>query len=97
MSLPEIEVFIEKLSPKILGRFGKENPSKRRVQSRLCAAQVRCDVVNFGANFIRYIQLVKQNLVYACRAAVSVVRYVYTFWNHLSEFLRQPGTPPCAA
>ena len=30
MSLPGIEVLIEKLLPKILGRLGKENLSKRR-------------------------------------------------------------------
>ena len=30
MSLPGNEVLIEKLLPKILGRLGKENPSKRR-------------------------------------------------------------------
>ena len=29
MSLPGVEVLIEKLLPKILGRLGKENPSKR--------------------------------------------------------------------
>ena len=29
MSLPGMEVRIEKLLPKILGRLGKENPSKR--------------------------------------------------------------------
>ena len=32
MSLPGVEVLIEKLLPKILGRLGKENPSKRRCQ-----------------------------------------------------------------
>ena len=30
MSLPGIVILTEKLSPKILGRLGKENPSKRR-------------------------------------------------------------------
>ena len=30
MSLPGVEVRIEKLLPNILGRLGKENPSKRR-------------------------------------------------------------------
>ena len=30
MSLPGIVALIEKLLPKILGRLGKENPSKRR-------------------------------------------------------------------
>ena len=29
MSLPGVEVLIEKLLPKILGRLGKENPSKK--------------------------------------------------------------------
>ena len=29
MSLPGVEVPIEKLLPKLLGRLGKENPSKR--------------------------------------------------------------------
>ena len=41
MSLPGIEVPIEKLLPKILWRLGKENPSKRRCKvafvQRKCA------------------------------------------------------------
>ena len=41
MSLPGVEVPIEKLLPKILGRLGKENPSKRRCKvtfvQRKCA------------------------------------------------------------
>ena len=47
MSLPGIEVPIEKLLPKILGRLGKENPSKRRCKVAFVqrTAQVRCDVV----------------------------------------------------
>ena len=66
------------------------------MQSCLCTAQVCCDV-NFGMISVHYIQVVQQKLVYACRAVVSVVRYVYTFRNYLSECLRQSGTPPSAA
>ena len=41
MSLPGVEVPIEKLLPKILGRLGKENHSKRRCKvSCLCTAPV---------------------------------------------------------
>ena len=67
------------------------------MQSCLCTAQVFCDVVSFGTISVRYVQLVKQKLVYACRAAVGVVRHVYAFRNYLSEFLRQSGMPPSAA
>ena len=42
------------------------------MRSCLCTAQVRCDV-SFDTISIRYVQLVKQKLVYACSAAVSVV------------------------
>ena len=46
------------------------------------AAQVCCDVVSFGTISIRYVKLVQQRLVYACRAVVSVVRCVYAFRNY---------------
>ena len=97
MSLPGIEVFIEKLLPKILVRLEKANPSIKTMQSCLCTAQVRCDVVSFGTISVRCVQLVKQKLVHACRPAMSVVRCVYAFRNYLSEFLQQLGTPPSAA
>ena len=90
MTIPGTEVLIEKLLPKILGSLGKENTS-------FCTVQVRCDIISFGTISVRYIQLVKQKLMYAYRAAVSVVQYVYGFWNYLSEFLRQSGTLPSAA
>ena len=91
MSLPGIEALIEKSLPKILGRLGKEfEPLKKTTQSCLCTAQVRCDVVSFSTISVRYVQLVKQKLAYACRLAVSVVRYVYAFRNYLSECLRSP-------
>ena len=66
MSLPGVEVPIEfeKLPPKILGRLGKENPSNT-MQSCLCTAQVRCDIVSFGTISVRCVQLVTQNVVYA--------------------------------
>ena len=67
------------------------------MQSCHCTAQVCCDIVSFGKISVRYVQLVKQNLVHACRLAVSVVRYVYAFWNYLSKCLQQSGTPPSAA
>ena len=47
------------------------------MQSFLCTAQVRGDVVSLGTISICHVQLGKQKLVYACRAAVRVVRYVY--------------------
>ena len=34
------------------------------MQSCLCTAQVRCDVVSFGTISIRYVQVVKQKLVH---------------------------------
>ena len=63
------------------------------MQSCLCTTQVRCEVISLGTVSTRYV-LVKQKLVHASRAALSVVRYVYTFWDYLSEFPWQPGTPP---
>ena len=59
-------------------------------------------VVFGGLTYIReytvcYVQLVKQKLVHARRAAVSTVQYVYAFRNYLSEFLRQSGTATSAA
>ena len=59
----------------------------------LCTAQVRSDVVSFGTISIHYIQLVKQNIGYACWAVGSIVREVYALQNYLSEFHRQSGTP----
>ena len=43
-SLPGIEVRIEKSLPKILGRLGKENPSKRR--SKVAFVQRKCSVTS---------------------------------------------------
>ena len=69
MSLPGIEAPIENLLPKVLGRLEKE----KMIQNCLCTAQVWCDVVSFGTISVRYVQLVKQYIVYTCRVAVSVV------------------------
>ena len=67
MSLPGVEVPIEKCLPKILLRLGKENPSQRQCKvARLYTAQVRCDVVSFGTISVRYVHLVMTNLVHAC-------------------------------
>ena len=44
MSLPGVEVLIEKLLPKILGRLGKENPSKRRC--KVCFVRHKCAVTS---------------------------------------------------
>ena len=44
MSLPRVEVLIEKLLPKILGRLGKENPSKR--QCKVAFVQRKCAVTS---------------------------------------------------
>ena len=44
MCLPGIEVLLEKLLPKILRRFGKENPSKRRC--KVAFVQRKCTVTS---------------------------------------------------
>ena len=44
MSLPGVEVPIEKLLPRILGRLGKENPSKR--QCKVAFVQRKCAVTS---------------------------------------------------
>ena len=44
MSLPGIEVLIEKWLPKILGRLGKENSSKRRC--KVAFVQRKCSVTS---------------------------------------------------
>ena len=44
MSLPGIEVLIEKLLPKILVRLEKENPSKRRC--KVAFVQRKCTVTS---------------------------------------------------
>ena len=44
MSLPGVEVPIEKLLPKILGRLGKVNPSKRRC--KVAFVQRKCAVTS---------------------------------------------------
>ena len=44
MSLPGVEVHIEKLLPKILGRLGKENSSKRRC--KVAFVQRKCAVTS---------------------------------------------------
>ena len=55
------------------------------MQSCLCTAQVRCDVVSFGTISVRYVQLVKNNLVHAYRASVSIIQYVYAFRSYFSD------------
>ena len=62
-----------------------------------CTAQVRCDVVSFGTILYASYRSQAKRVMYACQAAVSVVRYVYTFRNFVSEFLQQSGTPPSPA
>ena len=44
MSLPGVEELIEKLLPKILGRLGKENPSRR--QCKVAFVQRKCAVMS---------------------------------------------------
>ena len=44
MSLPGVEVLNEKLLPKLLGRLGKENPSKRRC--KVAFVQCKCAVMS---------------------------------------------------
>ena len=61
---------IEKLIPKILGGLGKENPSKKRcevafVQHKCPVTSVSVRVLTFS---VHYVQLVKEKVVYACRA-----------------------------
>ena len=67
------------------------------MQSCLCTAQVRCDVVSFGTISVRYVQLVMNNLVHAYSASVSIIQYVYAFRSYFSDFLRQSGTLTSAA
>ena len=73
--------------------IGEGEPLKKTMQSCLCTAQVRCDIVSFGMISVHYVQQDKQKLVHACRLATSVVRCVYAFRNYLFEFLRQFSTP----
>ena len=94
MILPGIEVLIWKVVTQNIREIGEE-PLYKTMQSCLVAL-VRC-VVNFGTISIRYVQLVKQKLLQACRLAVSDVRCVYEFRNYLFEFLQQSGTQPSAA
>ena len=70
------------------------------MQSGLCTAQVRCDIISFSTISVRYVQLVKQKLVYACMHASHECCPVCAYIPELlilSEFLRQFGTPPSAA
>ena len=50
MSLPGIEVLIEKLLPKIIWRLGKENPSKRRC--KVGFVQGKCAVTSVLVRFL---------------------------------------------
>ena len=56
MSLPGVEVVIEKLITKILGRLGKDNPSKRR--SKDVFVERKCAMTS-SVSAVRYIELVK--------------------------------------
>ena len=85
-----------KVITQTIREIGEGEPLWKTMQSCLCTAHVRCDVISFGTISVRYIQLVKQKLVYAYWAAVIVVRYVYAFRNYLYAFLWQSGTPPSA-
>ena len=94
MSVPGVEVPIEKLLSKTLGSLQKENSSKRRC--KVAFVQRKCAVtssvsVRFLCAAYNY-NVIMQNLVCACRAAVSVARYVYAFRNYLFEFLQQSST-----
>ena len=80
MSLPGIEVLIEKLLPKTLGRLGKENPSKR--WCKVAFAQRKCAQFQYDFHTLRTTSQARL-LVTACGAAVSVVWYVYAFQNCL--------------
>ena len=99
MSLPGVEVVIEKLRTKILGRLGKENPS---IQDEAKMALYSASVLwhrQFRNDFCTLhttSQVKISACAYACRAAVNTVRYVYAFRNYLSEFLRQSSTPVSA-
>ena len=83
MSLPGVEILIEKLLPKILGRLGKENPYERRY--KVAFVKRKCTVTSlvFATISVRFVQQIKQVTVYAFR-------------EYFTEFLRQSCTPPSA-
>ena len=87
MSLPEIEVLIEELLPKILRRLGKENPSKNDAKLHLYSAsalwrrQFRYDFYTLRTTSPAKISVCMQGSCECCP-------YVYAFWNYLPEFLR---------
>ena len=53
------------------------------MQSCLCTAQVRCDVVSFGTISVRYVQLVMKNLVHASRP------FFFAILGHLTWQLKK--------
>ena len=59
------------------------------MQSCLCTAQVRCDVVSFGTISVRYVQLVMKNLARACSSMQDSVRIP-------ELFIRFPTAVRCA-
>ena len=91
----EVKALSEKLLRKMLGRLGKVNPYKRSCKVAFYTAHftelVRRDFVSFSTISVRYVQLVKQKIVYACRVVVCVAVDVYAFRNYLSVFLRKCG------
>ena len=64
MSLPGVEVLIEKLLPKILGRLGKENPSKRRCE--VAFVQRKCAVMSSVSERFLYASYNKSSNNSAC-------------------------------
>ena len=90
-----LKYLLKSCYPKLLGRLGKENPSKKRC--KVAFVQRKCAVMSsVSVRFLYASYNFQAKIVYACRAAGSTVRYVYAFWNYLSDFLRQSCTPPSA-
>ena len=94
MSLPGIEVPIEKLLPKILGRLGKEKPSKRRRKYAFVDRK-------FGVTSSVSVQFLYA--LYNNQAETSVRMpnicecSTHTGTMIVSEFLQQSGTLPSPA
>ena len=54
--------------------MGEGEPVKKTMQSCLCTAQVRCDVVSFGTISVYIIQLVKEKTSVCIQASRELTR-----------------------
>ena len=70
MSLPGLEVLIEKLLPKILGRLGKENPSKKQCKVAFVQRKIAVtSTVSVRFLYARATNQAKNLIVHACSSA----------------------------